>query len=70
MGHVLAILGLAALWVLFVYLSPTKACRSCTRFRGPCPRCKGTGRRLRLGARLVRRGVLKAYKEARNWRTR
>jgi len=70
MDHVLVILGLAALWALFVYLSPTRACRSCARSRGPCSRCKGTGRRFRIGARLVRRGVLKAYQEARNWRTR
>lgn len=70
MDHVLAILGLAALWALFVYLSPTKTCRSCARSRGPCPRCKGTGRRFRLGARLVRRGALKAYQEVSNWRTR
>ena len=61
MDQVLAILALAAIWALFVYLSPTTACRCA----GLCRRCKGTGRRFRLGARLVRRSAVKAHKEAR-----
>jgi hypothetical protein len=66
MDHVLVILALAAFWVLFVCLSPTRECRSCGRHRGPCPRCKGTGRRFRLGARLAGKALLalrKAWEE-------
>lgn len=65
MGHVLVILGLAAAWVVFVYVSPTRACRSCARHRGPCPRCRGTGRRFRVGAGLVRRATVHLYREVR-----
>jgi hypothetical protein len=68
--QVLAILGLAALYALFVLVSPTKACSSCARHRGPCPRCKGTGRRFRLGARLVHRGAVRAYKRTHKRTTR
>ena len=68
MDHVLVILGLAAFWALFVLVSPTKACGSCARHRGPCPRCGGSGRRFRLGARLVHRGVVQARKQARSRR--
>ncbi len=65
MDHVLAILGLAAAYAVFLLVSPTRACGSCARHRGPCPRCKGTGRRSRPGARLVHRGAVQAYKQAR-----
>jgi hypothetical protein len=65
MDHVLIILGLLALWVLFVLASPTKACDACASHRGPCPPCNGTGRRFRFGARLVHRGMVKGHKEAR-----
>jgi hypothetical protein len=65
MDQVLVILGLAAFYALIVLVSPTKACGSCARHRGPCPRCKGTGRRFRPGARLVHRGAVRARKQAR-----
>ena len=65
MDHVLVILGLAVLYTLFVLISPDKPCTSCTRRRSPCPRCKGTGRRFRLGARLVHRGAARAHKRRR-----
>ncbi len=65
MDHVLVILGLLLLWALFLLVSPTRACGSCDRHRGPCPRCKGTGRRFRPGARLVHRGAVQAHKQRR-----
>ena len=66
MGQVLAILALVAIWAVFVYCSPTKRCRCA----GRCGRCKGTGRRFRLGARLVCRGIVKGRDEARRTRPR
>lgn len=62
MHDILMILVIGGVVVLFLIVSPTTAC-SCTR--RPCPRCGGTGRRLRLGARLVHRGMVKGHKEAR-----
>jgi hypothetical protein len=57
--HVLIALGLVAGYALFLLARPDKACRSCQRYRGrPCRRCGGTGRRFRLGARPVRRGLV------------
>jgi hypothetical protein len=67
MDHVLVILGLAAAWVAFVYARPTKACRKCVGTRGPCGKCRGTGRRFRVGARLVRKTLLALRKE---WKER
>jgi len=64
MDHVLIVLGIIAVLILFVLASPTKACRCA----GRCARCKGTGRRFRFGARLVRRVIVQAHK--RPWRTR
>jgi hypothetical protein len=61
MDQVLAVLALAAAYALLVLVCPTKAC-GCA---GRCHRCKGTGRRFRLGARLVHHGAVKAHKEAR-----
>lgn len=62
----LIVLGLVAAYGLFTLVSPTKACGACQRYRGrPCPRCKGTGRRFRIGARLVHRGAVKARRQAR-----
>jgi hypothetical protein len=66
--HVLIALAVLAVLALFVLCSPTKTCRSCINHRGPCPRCKGTGKRFRSGARLVRCVILLAYKQP--WRTR
>jgi hypothetical protein len=65
MGHVLVILALAVGWVVFVLVSPTRAC-PCPR--GLCAKCKGTGRRFRRGARLVHRGRVLIAERA--WKTR
>jgi hypothetical protein len=65
MDHVLVILGLLAAYAVLVLIFPTRACASCARHRGPCPRCNGSGRRFRLGARLVHRGAAQAHKQAR-----
>ena len=70
MDHVLAVLGLAAALVVFVYVSPTKACRKCAGSRGPCGKCRGTGRRFRFGARLVRKALLALRKEWNEWKER
>lgn len=59
MIQVLTLLAMLAAYGLLVLVSPTRACGSCGRHRGrPCPRCGGTGRRFRLGARLVHRGAV------------
>ena len=68
MEHVVIGLAAAAVWAAFVFVSPTRACGACARYRGPCPRCKGTGRRWRLGARLVHRGAVKALRRRRGGR--
>jgi len=68
MDHVMVILGLVAAWAVFVYVRPTKPCRKCAATRGPCGRCRGTGRRLRLGARLVRKALLALRREWKEWR--
>lgn len=64
MDHVLTVLGLAAAYAVFVYAFPTRACGACAKHRGPCPKCKGTGRRFWPGACLVRRAILAGYKYA------
>jgi hypothetical protein len=61
MDHVLAVLVIAAVLAVFLLVSPTRRCNC----GGRCSRCKGTGRRFRLGARLVYRGSVKAQKQAR-----
>jgi hypothetical protein len=64
--HVLVILGLLGGYALFLLVRPDKACQSCARYRGrPCRRCGGTGRRFRVGARLVYRGAVQARRQAR-----
>lgn len=68
MIHVLMVLGAAAALVVFVYVSPTKACRKCAGTRGPCGKCRGTGRRFRIGARLVGRALLALRREWKEWR--
>jgi hypothetical protein len=52
MHEILTALVIIALWAGWVALFPTKACD-----RGPCPRCDWSGRRFRVGARLVRRRI-------------
>jgi hypothetical protein len=61
--HVLVVLALVVIWGLFLLVFPTKACRCA----GRCPRCKGTGRRFRLGARHMRKALLALRKE---WKKR
>ena len=68
MIHFLIALAVAAGLILFVLVSPTKPCRSRAGQSGPCPRCRGTGRRFRFGARLVRRVIAQAHKQP--WRAR
>lgn len=70
MNHVLMGLGVAAAWVVFVYAVPTKACRKCAGTRGPCGKCRGTGRRFRVGAPMVRRALLALRKEWKEWKER
>lgn len=67
MSHILVILVLLALWVVVVFVSPTKACRRCAQHRGPCQRCKGTGRVPRIGAQPAHRAALSLW---RAWRDR
>ncbi len=72
MSQVLIVLALAAGYTLFLFIRPTRTCRRCRgwgakgRRRSYCTRCGGTGRRFRLGARLVHRGAAGAYRYARN----
>lgn len=67
-------LAIAAGYALFLLVRPTRACRSCGGWgakghrRAYCTRCSGTGRRFRLGARLVHRGAAQAYRYVRNRR--
>lgn len=67
MSQFLILLGVIFAYGLFTLVSPTKACGACQRHRGrPCPRCKGTGRRFRIGARAVRRALVSGRN--RRWR--
>ena len=71
MTQVLLVLGVTAGYALFLLVRPEKTCRSCRgwgakgRRRSYCTRCGGTGKRFRLGARLVHRGAAEAYRYAR-----
>ena len=71
MTQVLYALAALAGYALFLLACPTKRCRSYSgwgakgRRRSYCTRCSGTGRRFRLGARLVHRGAAAAYRYAR-----
>jgi hypothetical protein len=66
----IALAGIAG-YALFLLVRPGKTCRSCRgwgakgRRRSYCTRCGGTGKRFRLGARLVHRGAAEAYRYAR-----
>lgn len=67
--HVLMALGALVAWALAVLVFPHGRCRRCRgqrfvvrrrglagrRQRGNCPRCKGSGKAPRLGARTVHR---------------
>jgi hypothetical protein len=65
MWHVvLAVIIGVAVYGLFVFVSPDKPCEC----RGRCDRCKGTGRRFRRGARLVRAVALFIHLERKPWR--
>ena len=71
MTQVLIVLALIAGYAVFLLARPEKTCRSCRgwgakgRRRSYCTRCGGTGKRFRLGARLVHRGAAEAYRYAR-----
>lgn len=71
MTQVLLALGATAGYALFLLARPAKTCRSCRgwgakgRRRSYCTRCGGTGKRFRLGARLVHRGAAEACRYAR-----
>ncbi len=70
MDHVLVILGLAAAWVVFVYASPDKPCRKCAGTLGPCGKCRGTGRRYRVGALRWSAAALLALRKEWKWKER
>jgi DnaJ-class molecular chaperone len=69
--QVLIVLALLAGYALFLLIKPEKTCRPCRgwgakgRRRSACTRCGGTGKRFRLGARLVHRAAAEAYRYAR-----
>jgi len=69
--HVLIVLAALAGYALFLLIKPERACRRCSGWgargkrRTYCTRCAGTGKRFRLGARLVHRGAAEAYRYAR-----
>ncbi len=71
MTQALIVLALIAGYAVFLLIRPTKTCKSCSgwgargRRRSYCTRCSGTGRRFRLGARLVHHGAAEAYRYAR-----
>ena len=73
MTQVLLALGAAAGYGVFLLVKPEKTCRSCRgwgargRRRSACARCGGTGKRFRLGARLVHWGAAAAYRYARDY---
>lgn len=63
--ELLVVLGVIVVWALTCLVSPTCRCPRCgggkaeqgRRGMRPCPRCKGTGRAYRRGARLVHKAV-------------
>lgn len=75
MGWFLAGLAIAALNVVSLYFWPFAPCWSCKgtgrnqgsnkKRYGECRRCKATGKRQRLGARLVHRGAVSLAEKAR-----
>ena len=68
MQYILIALAILAGWALFVLAFPARACGACLRHRGPCPVCKGSGRRFRPGARIVHAGAVLAYEIVRRKR--
>lgn len=71
MIHLLVILIALSGYAVFLLVRPDKQCRSCQgwgakgRRRAACVRCGGTGKRFRIGARLVHHGAEQAYRYAR-----
>jgi DnaJ-class molecular chaperone len=67
-SHILIVLALLAGYALFLLIKPEKACRRCSGWgargkrRTYCSRCQGTGKRFRLGARLVHRAAAQGYR--------
>lgn len=76
MTHILQVLAALTGYAGFLLIRPDKPCRKCqgwgahTRRRGrtSCSRCQGTGRRFRLGARLVHRGAALAIRRYLEWK--
>lgn len=72
MTHVLIAAAAIAGYAGFLLIRPDKPCRSCAgwgakgRRRAACPRCRGTGKRFRFGARFVHRAAVEAYRYLRN----
>jgi len=69
----LIVLAAIVIYAVFALVKPDKACGKCSgwglktrrRRSKACPRCKGTGRPFRLGARLVHGGAAQAVKYVR-----
>lgn len=77
MTGLLIILAAVAGYAVFALVKPDKACGKCSgwglgtrrrRRNKACPRCKGTGKQFRLGARLVHGGAAQAVKYVRERR--
>ena len=73
MTQVLIVLALIAGYAVFLLVRPDKTCRACSgwgargRRRSACTRCGATGKRFRVGARLVHWGAAAAYRYARDY---
>lgn len=73
MTQFLVVLAAIAGYLIFCLFKQGKPCRRCRgwghrqrrRRRTACPKCKGTGVRMRLGARLVSTGVAAAIRHHR-----
>ena len=76
MTHLLVLLAILTAYGLFVLIKPDGPCHRCAgwghrqkrRRRTACPRCQGTGRRFRPGARLVHKGAAAAVRAIREHR--
>lgn len=72
MGQVLIVTALIAGYAVFLLVKPEKTCRRCGGWgargkrRSYCTRCQGTGKRFRIGARLVHRAAVEGYRYLRS----